>query len=82
MAAALDAANGIAQSAIVSLIYGSGFAGTLSPTVAGLISDRYGIHSAFLCGGIVLIVPTVMLALTNFSGPSEAFKDKAQKDRS
>lgn len=82
VAAALDAANGIAQSTIVSLVYGSGFAGTLSPTVAGLISDRYGIHSAFLCGGIVLIVPTVVLALTNFSGPSEAFKDKAQKDRS
>jgi MFS family permease len=63
VAAALDAARGMAQSTVVSLIYGAGFVGTFSPFIAGLISDRYGIHSAFVYAGIVLIVPTVLLAV-------------------
>jgi MFS family permease len=66
VAAALDATRGIAQSSVVSLIYGAGFLGTFSPFIAGLISDRYGIHSAFVFGGIVLIAPTVLLAVARF----------------
>jgi MFS family permease len=66
VAAALDAARGVAQSTVVSLIYGAGFLGTFSPFVAGLISDKYGIHSAFVYGGVTLIFPTVLLAVARF----------------
>ena len=66
MAAALDAARGVAQSTVVSLIYGAGFLGTFSPFVAGLISDKYGIHSVFVYGGVMLIFPTVLLAVARF----------------
>lgn len=66
IAAALDAARGVAQSTVVSLIYGAGFLGTFSPFIAGLISDKYGIHSAFVYGGVTLIFPTVLLAVARF----------------
>ncbi len=66
VAAALDAARGVAQSTVVSLIYGAGFLGTFSPFLAGLISDKYGIHSAFVYGGVTLIFPTVLLAVARF----------------
>ncbi len=67
IAAALNAVpRGLTQSTITALIYGSGIAGTLSPYVAGIISDRFGIHSAFLYGGSVLILPTLLLALMKF----------------
>jgi MFS family permease len=66
VAAALDAARGVAQSTVVSLIYGAGFLGTFSPFIAGLISDKWGIHSAFVYGGVMLIFPTVLLAVARF----------------
>ena len=77
LAAALDAARGVAQSTVVSLIYGATFLGTFSPLVTGLISDRYGIHSAFLFGGVVLVVPTIILALARFPSPSAAHESGA-----
>ena len=66
IAAALDAARGAAQSTVTSLIYGAGFVGVISPFIAGVISERYGIHSAFVYGGIVLIAPTLLLAVVRF----------------
>ncbi len=62
VAAALDVARGVAESTVVSLIYGASFLGTFSPFVAGLIADEYGIQSAFVYGGIMLIFPTLLLA--------------------
>ena len=67
MAAALDVAKGATQSTVVSLIYGAGFLGTFSPYVAGLISDRYGIHSTFLYGGSIMIFPIILLVFTNIN---------------
>ena len=61
IAAAMDATRGEVQSTVVALIYGAGFAGTFSPLVAGLISDRYGIHSAFLYGGSVMLVAAALM---------------------
>ena len=81
VAAALDAARGAAQSTVVSLIYGAGFLGTFSPYIAGLISDRYGIQSAFVYGGIVLILPTVLLAAAKFPSPGTAFVREAKESR-
>ena len=69
IAAALDASLGATQSTVVSLIYGSGFLGTISPYVAGLFADEYGIRSAFVYGGVILVVPTVMLAFARLNRP-------------
>ena len=60
----------MAHSTVVSLVYGAGFVGTFSPYIAGLISDRYGIHSAFIYGGAVLVLPTILLIVAR--GPSPA----------
>ena len=78
VAAALDAVKGVSQSTVVSLIYGAGFLGTFSPAVAGLISDRYGIHSAFLYGGVVLIIPTLFLAVSRFPQPVDEFEAQSE----
>jgi MFS family permease len=67
--AALDAARGHVQSTVVALIYGAGFLGSFSPFVAGLISDRYGIHSAFVYGGVVLLLPTALLIAVRIPRP-------------
>ena len=63
IAAAMDIAGGEIQSTVVSLIYGASFLGTVSPVIAGAIADRYGISSAFLYGGAVMLVATLILAL-------------------
>jgi MFS family permease len=78
VAAALDASRGGAQSTVVSLIYGAGFLGTFSPYIAGLISDHYGIHSAFLYGGAVLILPTVLLAVARFPSPAPVMETEPE----
>ena len=69
IAAGLDSARGVASSTVVAIIYASGIFGAFSPVIAGYISDIYGIHSAFLYGGVVLIIPTVLLYLTKFPKP-------------
>ena len=69
IAAAIDAAHGQAQSTVVSLIYGAGLIGTFSPYLAGVISDAYGIHSAFIYGGSLALLATV--ALLFFKQPKD-----------
>ena len=69
IAAALDSAEGHLQSTVVALIYGAGFIGTFSPYVAGLIADEYGIHSAFVYGGSVLILPPLLLLAVKIPRP-------------
>ena len=61
IAAAIDAARGRMQSTVVALIYGAGFLGTFSPILAGLIVDRFGIHSAFLYGGSISLLAVAAL---------------------
>ncbi|MCL0100013.1 MFS transporter [Dehalococcoidia bacterium] len=79
VAAALDAARGVAQSTVVSLIYGAGFLGTVSPYIAGRISDAYGIPSAFVYSGVVMIIPTIMLAVARFPKSGDAFDTEAEQ---
>ena len=79
VAAALDAGRGVAQSTVVSLIYGAGFLGTFSPYIAGLISDQYGIHSAFVYGGAVLILPTLLLAAARFPSPDAVLEHEPKE---
>ena len=62
IAAAIDATRGRVQSTVVALIYGAGFLGVFSPALAGLIVDSRGIHSAFIFGGSMGVVATLVVA--------------------
>ncbi|MCH8310453.1 MAG: MFS transporter [Chloroflexi bacterium] len=64
IAAAMDVAGDEVQSTVVSLIYGASFLGTLSPVFAGIIADNYGIEKTFLYGGAMILLATLVLALT------------------
>ncbi len=61
IAAAIDSARGQAQSTVVSLIYGASIVGTVSPWVAGIISDQYGVQSSFVYGAGFSLLATVVL---------------------
>ena len=64
IAAAMDVAGGEVQSTVVSLIYGASFLGTLSPIIAGIIADKFGVPSVFIFGGsVVLLGAVILLAL-------------------
>ena len=63
IAAAIEAAEGAVQSTVVSLIYGASFIGTLSPVLAGLIWDNYGVEATFVYGGALVLVGTLVLAI-------------------
>ncbi len=64
IAAAMDVAGEEVQATVVSLIYGASVLGTLSPVLAGVVSDAYGYPSAFLYSGGVVLVAAVIMALT------------------
>ena len=40
------------------------FIGTLSPVIAGRIADNYGTENTFLYGGAMILLATLILALT------------------
>ena len=71
IAAAMDVAKGKAQSTVVSLIYGASFVGTISPIIAGLLVDTYGLKSAFVFSGTVALVATVVLVLLKLPKTSD-----------
>ena len=62
IAAAMDFASGDVQSTMASLIYGASFLGTLSPVLAGVIADAYGIPTTFLFSSGITLLATFMLA--------------------
>ncbi len=76
VAAAIDAADGQVQSTIVSMVYGSGVLGTISPTIAGLISDRYGIQSSFMYAGSLSLIALLLLMALKL--PKTAAQRKAE----
>ena len=61
IAAAIDVAGGEAQSTVVSLIYGASFLGTISPLIAGVIVDASQTSNAFIYGGAVIMLATLIL---------------------
>ena len=63
IAAAMDVSQGRAQSTVLSLIYGASFLGTVSPIIAGVLVDEFGLKSAFVYSGIVVLASTILLAL-------------------
>jgi len=62
IAAAVDVAEGEAQSTVVSLIYGASFFGTLSPFVAGLIVDASVTSNAFIYAAVVSLASVALFA--------------------
>ena len=63
IAAAMDVAQGEAQSTVVSLIYGASFLGAFSPFLAGVIVDAGTTSDAFVYGGVMVFLAGVVLAL-------------------
>ena len=63
IASAMDVAGGKVQSTVVSLIYGAAFLGTMSPVFAGLIADEFGVTSAFLYGGALVLLGALVTAM-------------------
>ena len=63
IAAAIETTEGSVQSTVVSLIYGASFIGTLSPVIAGVIWDNYGVEATFLYGGALVMLGTLVLVV-------------------
>ena len=63
IAAAMDVAQGEAQSTVVSLIYGASFLGAFSPFLAGVIVDAGTTSDAFVYGGVAVFLAGVVLAM-------------------
>jgi hypothetical protein len=58
----MDVAGGKAQSPAVALIYGARILGSFSPYIAAMIVDEFGLRSAFLYSGVMVILATLLLA--------------------
>jgi FSR family fosmidomycin resistance protein-like MFS transporter len=65
ISAASELTEASMQSTIVSLIYASSFIGALSPTLAGVLADSYGLKSTFLLAASLVGISAVILVLTN-----------------
>ena len=70
VAAAIDVAGEDVQSTVVSIVYGASFIGTFSPIVAGMIADAHGYSGAFLYGGSVVLLSTLILGLLKLPKPA------------
>lgn len=66
--AAVDVAGHEVQATVVSLIYASSFVGSLAPTVAGVLADRYGLPSTFYLSAAAAATAVVFLAVTRLPG--------------
>jgi FSR family fosmidomycin resistance protein-like MFS transporter len=64
--AAVDLAGHQVHATVVSLIYASGFVGSLAPTVAGVLADSYGLPSTFYMSGAVAAVAVLIMAVIRF----------------
>ena len=68
ISAATELAGEAMQSTAVSLIYAASFVGALSPTVAGIIADSYGLKSVFIFSFVLVGISALILAVTNLPG--------------
>ena len=68
IAAATEIAGESMQSTTVSLIYAASFVGALSPTLAGLLGDAYGLKSTFIFAGVLVSLSAITLSLTRLPG--------------
>ena len=74
ISAAMEVAGKEVQATTVSLIYAASFVGSLSPIVAGLIADAYGIQTVFVFSAVLVSLATAVLAVTRLPtrAPREA----------
>jgi MFS family permease len=64
ISAAAELASEEMQSTIVSLIYASGFLGSLAPTIAGVLADSYGLDTTFVFSAVFVAAGSIILAMT------------------
>jgi predicted MFS family arabinose efflux permease len=64
ISAAVELAGEEMQATTVSLIYASSFIGSLAPTMAGVLADRYGLETTFIFGATAAAAACVILILT------------------
>jgi FSR family fosmidomycin resistance protein-like MFS transporter len=63
LAAAMDRVGAATQATAVSLVFGIGtLFGSLSPTIAGLLADGFGVRAAFHWGGAIALVAAILMA--------------------
>ena len=67
IAAAMEVAQGEAQSTVVSLIYGASFLGAFAPYMAGVIVDLGSTSDAFVFSGATVLIAAVMLGFTRLT---------------
>ena len=67
IAAAMEVAQGEAQSTVVSLIYGASFLGAFAPFLAGVIVDLGSTSDAFVFSGATVLIAAVMLGFTRLT---------------
>ena len=68
IAAATTIAGESMQATTVSLIYAASFVGALSPTLAGVLGDAYGLKSTFIFAGVLVSFSAITLAMTQLPG--------------
>ena len=64
IAAASELTEPSMQSTIVSLIYAAGFIGALSPTIAGILADAYGLEVTFVLAASLVGLSALTLTVT------------------
>jgi FSR family fosmidomycin resistance protein-like MFS transporter len=72
ISAAMEVAEPEMQATTVSLIFAASFLGSLSPTIAGVIADAYGVPAVFVFSSSLVALGTVVLALTRLPGRRRA----------
>lgn len=65
--AAMEMAGEHLHSTVTSLVYAAGFIGSLSPTIAGVLADAYGLRVTFFFSASIVTVAAVILAFTDLS---------------
>jgi MFS family permease len=65
--AAINMAIEHLHSTLTSLVYAAGFIGSLSPTIAGVLADAYGLKVTFWFSASIVTTAAVILALTDLS---------------
>lgn len=72
LATAMDRVGAAVQATTVSLVFGIGsLFGSLSPTVAGLLADGFGVQAAFHWGAAIALVAAILFACATAPDQSE-----------
>jgi FSR family fosmidomycin resistance protein-like MFS transporter len=70
--AAIELTGESVSSSATSLIYAASFLGSLAPTIAGIITDAYGLKYAFYFGATFAALGTLTIAMTKMPAKSHS----------